>query len=238
MTPAVRIKWEGKDFIDPNGFVFEKPVKYKYKLYKSGPDIPWSRWLSEPDSLRRQVAPEFAGWDSTGPDSAEVQYTNLTPQNEYLFVVVAIGRSGAYSPIFSLDSNMLKMYVGFAGALGPMITLFNSFFSYTYPSGGFPSPLDPSWAVQLQVPAGAAPDVQLDRRVPSPEGSLMKRYRWVLDLVRAWTTRRRAPARTTGTTGARGARICPRRSAPSPGRAGTPARCTTSTSRPRTSTVS
>ena len=80
VTPAVRIKWTGKDFIDPNGFVFDKPVKYKYKLYKSGPDIPWSQWLQDPDSLRRQVAPEFAGWDSTGPDSAEVQYTNLTPQ--------------------------------------------------------------------------------------------------------------------------------------------------------------
>ena len=181
VTPAVRITWEGKDFIDPNGFVFDKPVKYKYKLYKNGPDIPWSTWLSNPDSLRRQVAPEFAGWDSTGPDSAWVQHTNLTPNNEYLFVVVAIGRSGAYSPIFDLNSNMLRMYVGYAGQLGPKITFYNSFFSYTYPSGGFPSPLDPSWAIQLQVPAGQA--LTFNWIAEAPPGSTMKRYRWVLDLL-------------------------------------------------------
>lgn len=180
VTPAVRIRWTGKDFIDPNGFVFEKPVRYKYALYKRGPDIPWSAWLQDPDSLRRQVAPEFAGWDSTGPDSAEVQYTNLTPNSEYLFVVVAIGRSGAYSPIFDFNSNMLRMAVGLAGQLGPRITLFNSFFQYTYMSGGFPSPLDPSWAIQLQVPA--AQPLTFNWTAEAPPGSIMRRYRWVLDL--------------------------------------------------------
>ncbi len=180
VTPAVRIRWTGKDFVDPNGFVFEKPVRYKYALYKRGPGIPWNAWLQDPDSLRRQVAPEFAGWDSTGPDSAEVQYTNLTPNSEYLFVVVAIGRSGAYSPIFDLNSNMLRMAVGLAGQLGPRITLFNSFFQFTYPSGGFPSPLDPSWAIQLQIPAGQP--LTFNWTAEPPAGSIMKRYRWVLDL--------------------------------------------------------
>jgi hypothetical protein len=181
VTPAVRVRWTGRDFIDPNGFVFEKPVQYKYKLYKKGPQIPWNAWLQDPDSLRRQVAPTFAGWDSTGPDSAEVQYTNLTPNSEYLFVVVAIGRSGAYSPIFDLNSNMLRMFVGFAGVLGPRITLFNSFFQFTYPSGGFPSPLDPSWAVQLQVPSGQP--LTFNWIAEAPPGSIMRRYRWVLDLL-------------------------------------------------------
>ena len=178
--PAVLITWTGKDFIDPNGFVFDKPVQYKYKLYKNGPEIPFNTWIQNPDSLRRQVAPEFAGWDSTGPDSAFVRYTNLTPNSEYLFVVVAIGRSGAYSPIFDLNSNMLRMYVGYAGQMGPQITLYNSFFSFTYPSGGFPSPLDLSWSIQLQVPAGQ-PLTFNWFALPS-SGSLMKRYRWALDL--------------------------------------------------------
>ena len=47
VTPAVRIGWTGKDFIDPNGYVFEKPLYYKYKLYKQGhpasPGTPGSR---------------------------------------------------------------------------------------------------------------------------------------------------------------------------------------------------
>ena len=180
VTPAVQITWSGKDFIDANGVLFEKPVKYKYHLYKKG-SVPWDAWLQDPDSLRRQVAPTFAGWDSTGPDSAVVQYTNLTPDNEYMFVVVAFGRSGAYSPIFSLDSNMLRMYVGFAGFLGPQITLFNSFFSFTYPSGGFPSPLDPTYAIQLQVPA--LHPLTLNWTAVPPSGSVMKSYRWVVDLV-------------------------------------------------------
>jgi hypothetical protein len=181
VTPAVSITFSGRDFIDPNGYLFEKPVKYKYKLFKRGTGVPWEAWLQDPDSLRRQVAPEFAGWDSTGPDSAEVQYTNLTPNSEYLFVVVAFSRSGAYSPIFGLNSNMLRMFVGFAGTLGPRITLYNAFFSYTYVSGGWPSPLDPIWAIQLQVPAGQP--ITFNWFADPPPGSVMRRYRWVLDLV-------------------------------------------------------
>jgi hypothetical protein len=179
VTPAFQITWTGKDFIDPYGTLFEKPVKYKYRLYKIS-DIP-SKWITHPDTMRAAVAPAFAGWDSCGGDTTQVQYTNQTPQSEYLFVIVAIGRSGAYSPIFRLDTNMLKMYVGLAGKAGPQITLYNSFFTFVYPSGGFPSPLDPSWAVLLQVPAGQA--LTFNWLAEPPPGSVMKRYRWVMDLV-------------------------------------------------------
>ena len=181
VTPAVRIDWTGYDYIDPNGYVFEKPLYYKYRIFKSDSDPRWTFWLSHPDSMRTTFAPNFAGWDSTGPDSAFVQYTNLIPNSEYLFVVVAFGRSGAYSPVWNLNTNMLKMAVGFAGQLGPVITLYNSFFSYTYASGGFPSPLDPSWAVQLQVPSGEP--LTFNWTAQPPAGSMMRRYRWVMDLV-------------------------------------------------------
>ena len=181
VTPAVRINWTGYDYIDPNGYVFEKPLYYKYKIFKSDSDPRWTFWLSHPDSMRTTFAPNFVGWDSSGPDSAFVQYTNLIPNSEYLFVVVAFGRSGAYSPVWNLNTNMLKMSVGFAAQLGPVITLYNSFFTYTYASGGFPSPLDPSWAVQLQVPSGLPLTFNWTARPPA--GSMMRRYRWVMDLV-------------------------------------------------------
>lgn len=181
VTPAVRIRFSGKDFIDPNGGLFEKPTGYKYRLFKYGAQYPIGAWLQDPDSLRRQYAPDFVGWDYTGPDSAEVQYTNLTPNSDYLFAVVSFGRSGAYSPVFDLNSNMLRMFVGFAGTLGPTITMFNEFFSYTYPSGGFPQTLDPSFAVQLQVPADRP--LTINWFAAPPVGSNMKRYRWVLDLL-------------------------------------------------------
>ena len=180
VTPAVRITWMGQDFIDPYGYAFEKPLYYKYMLYKRGnPGVNWVAWTQEPDSLRREVAPKFAGWDSVGSEDPEVQFTNLTVNGEYMFVVVAFGRSGAYSPVFSLRRNMLTMTVGFAGQLGPKITLFNSFFQYTYNSGGYS--LDPSRAIQIQAPAGLP--ITFNWTAVPPEGSIMKRYRWVLDLV-------------------------------------------------------
>ena len=181
VSTTVRIRWTGRDFVDPYGYAFAEPVQYKYKLYKPDPGIHWNVWLQDPDSLRREVAPEFAGWDSTGPDSTEVQYTGLTPNSEYLFVVVAIGRSGAYSPIFDLSSNMLVMRVS-APWGGPRITLFNSFFSYTYGydgGGGAVAFTDPSRTIQLQVPAGQP--LTLNWYATPPPGSDMKRYRWVLD---------------------------------------------------------
>jgi hypothetical protein len=179
VTPAVHIVWTGKDFVDPYGYDFEKPLYYRYKLFKQGNDgVHWDAWTQDPDSLRREVAPEFVGWDSTGSDRAEVQYANLAPGSEYLFVVVAIGRSGAYSPIFDFSSNMLRMLVSIPSG-GPQITLFNSFFSYTYVSGGVAAPTDPSWGVQLQVPAGQP--LTFNWYATPPPGSDMKRYRWVLD---------------------------------------------------------
>jgi len=180
VPPAVRISWTGKDFIDPNGALFEKPIYYKYKLFKLGPDIPYLAWFVEPDSLRRTYAPNFDGWQVCSPDSPYVQFTNLVPESQYLFVVVAFARSGAYSPVFDLNSNMLVMSVGFASSLGPIIHLWNEFFDFRYASGGFPSPLDPKWAVQLQVP-GDQP-LTFNWLADPPPGSAMRRYRWVLDL--------------------------------------------------------
>ncbi len=180
VTPAVRIVWTGQDFIDPNGYAFEKPLYYKYTLFKRGNNgVHWEAWSQDPDSLRREFAPKFAGWDSVAPETPEVQFTNLTTNSEYMFVVVAFGRSGAYSPVFGLRRNMLQMSVGFAGELGPKITFFNSFFQYTYNSGGYS--LDPMRAIQVQAPAGLP--LTFNWTAEPPQGSIMKRYRWVLDLV-------------------------------------------------------
>jgi hypothetical protein len=179
VTPSPLITWEGKAYIDPSGFVFVKAPKCKYTIYKrGGPGVNWEAWLVDPDSLRREVAPAFTGWDSTGPDHEWVQYTNLTVGSEYMFVVVAFDSAGDYSPVFDLRTNMLRMYVRDFDTFGPLITLFNSCFSYTYATGGYSQ--DPSRAIQLQVP-GRQP-LTLNWTAEPPAGSLMKRYRWALDL--------------------------------------------------------
>ncbi|HET7225616.1 MAG TPA: hypothetical protein VFK69_07845 [Candidatus Eisenbacteria bacterium] len=182
VTPTVTISWEGHD---PDGVFTQKPVKYKFRLFKYGEDPRIDTWITHPDSLRIAYAPTFAGWDSSTADTTFRKYTNLTPDSRYLFVVIAIDEAGAYSPIFSLDTNMLRLQVGFAGQLGPVITMFNSFFSFTYPSGGFT--LDPSRVVPLDVPA-ADPLHDLPLTInwiafpPDENGGDVEAYRWTMDI--------------------------------------------------------
>jgi len=128
VPPDVWIHWEGSDPDGPNG----RPAKYKYKLFPHGPDVPWTAWLTDPDSLRRRFAPTFPGWDSISGDSTRIRLTGLEPMSEYLFVITALDAEGAYDPVFSLSKNMLRMVVSASSEFGPRITLFNEFFSYTY----------------------------------------------------------------------------------------------------------
>ena len=190
VTPTVRIRWRG---VDPDGQFTTKPLKYKYRLFSErNPDFPAepdfvSFILANPQFIRNVYAPLFGpsdkcpsctSWDSTGADTTEVQYTNLVPQKLYVFVVTGFDEAGAYDPIFSPSSNMLKFAVTYAGTLGPKIVMFNEFFNYEYPSGGYAN--DPTRYFNVEVPEGepvtfnwlAIPDLGAD----------IRRYRWVLDL--------------------------------------------------------
>lgn len=175
LTPSVRITWTGTD---PDGQFTTKPVKYKYTLISAGSEFPLEVAISDPDSVRRFYAPEFAGWDSSPADTTDVQYTNLTPGADYVFVVVGIDEAGAYSPIFGLNNNMLRFRVGFAGQLGPKITMFNQFFFFQYASGGYST--DPQREVFLEVPAGQV--VTFNWFADPPPGSDISSYRWALDI--------------------------------------------------------
>jgi len=179
VPPDVWIRWAGSDPDGPNG----RPVKYKYTLFRNSPGIPWSVWLADPDSLRRQFAPAFAGWDSVSGDSTAHRYTGLVPGSEYLFVITALDAEGAYDPVFSLSKNMLRFFVVPMGAAGPRLTLFNETFTYTYPAGGIPPVLDPSWVVHIQA-AADQPVVVNWYGIP-PAGSQMAGYRWALDIADA-----------------------------------------------------
>jgi len=175
LSPAVRINWSGTD---PDGQFTTKPIKYKYLLIGPGSEFPLDLAITNPDSVRRYYAPNFVGWDSTTADTTEAQFTNLTPGQNFLFVVVAFDEAGAYSPIFDLNSNMLRFRVGFAGNLGPAITMFNEFFNYSYASGGYST--DPSREVFIEVPANSR--VSFNWFANSVGGSEVSLYRWALDI--------------------------------------------------------
>jgi hypothetical protein len=132
--------------------------------------------IEKPDSLRARYEPDFSEWDSTGGDTTTVQYTNLAPNQEYMFVVVAFDEAGAYSPIFNLNKNMLRFRVGFAGALGPSITAFNEFFNYTWRPGYCVCRTTETF---IEVPAGKP--LTFNWFADPPEGADIRSYRWCMD---------------------------------------------------------
>jgi hypothetical protein len=174
VTPSVRIEWEGHDV---DGQFTQKPIKYKHRLVNV--DIPENRiFLSDPDSLKRLDAPHaWAGWDSTSADTQFVQFTNLIPSTNYLFSVIAFDEAGAYSPVFTLNSNCLQFTAGFAASNGPRIHIFNELIDFIYPSGGYST--DPLREIPVEVPTKTNINVNWEA-FPSP-GSRIQYFRWMVD---------------------------------------------------------
>jgi len=175
VPPTFRIRWEGSDPDGPNG----RPAQYKYRLFHGAEISFFLPRLLNPDSLVRPYAPAFAGWDSVSGDSTGVQLTNLQRYDEYLFAITALGAEGAYDPVFSLDRNLLRMFVADPGTLGPLLTMFNSFFSYTYPRGGI---LPDSMEV-VRVQAPASEPFTVNWIAWSGIGFKVTGYRWALDIA-------------------------------------------------------
>jgi hypothetical protein len=196
IPPAVLIQWEG---FDDDGVFTQKPVKYKFKRLDATTEVTLAQADRTPDLVRQYYAPRnWAGWDSLPGDTTQKQYTNLTPVQagsplggEFMFVVVAFDEAGAYSPLFSRNTNMVYCIVTFAGAQNPKIGLFNDFFLYEYEQGSF-RPNDPSQVVQIEVPAGEGRNDKLtfnwyadparDAR-DNLIGGPIRSYRWAVDIT-------------------------------------------------------
>lgn len=177
VSPAVLIRFDG---IDRDGVFTKKPVKYKYTLLSDQTPVTLAAALTDLDSVRRYFAPRhWAGWDSTSADTQFVQYTNLVPNRDYMFVVVAFDEAGAYSPFFRRDQNMLLMRVTFAGNNLPTITMFNEFFQYTYPGGSY-EPTNPQRVIPLEIPADQP--ITINWFATPTQGSDIRSYRWALDI--------------------------------------------------------
>jgi hypothetical protein len=172
VSPSVWIHWEGSDPDGPHG----RPAKYKFKLIPAT-DPAFRAYLVDPDSIRRQFAPAFAGWDSISGDSTRVRLTGLQGNSQCVFALTALDAGGAYDPVFNFDKNVLRMYVG-TYQWPPSFTLFNESFTYVYPAGGVST--DSVWAVHIKIPAERSLTV---RWFASPAvGSLVTGYRWALDI--------------------------------------------------------
>ncbi len=183
VTPAVRITWGGDD---RDGVFTKKPVKWKFFLLTDQTAVTVAQARLNADAVRSYYAPlNWAGWDSTGADTTQKQYFNLVPDQEYIFCVVSFDEAGAYSPIFSLNNNMLYFRVTFAGNNNPKITLFNEFFEFTYRNGSY-VPNNPAVEIPVEMPVATHASDRITfnwSAAPGNEGSVIRSYRWAVDIA-------------------------------------------------------
>jgi hypothetical protein len=182
VPPEITIQWRG-DF-----GISAPPVKYKYRLFEPhNPDFPGIADFVAfgrvyPDSVRRLYALSFAGWDSVPDESTSVRYTGLEAGTTYLFAIVSFDEQGNYDALLALGWNLLAMQVATPTMGGPVLTMFNEYFNYTYLTGEWSS--DPSRRVRVEVPAGRPVTVHWSARPLL--GAEIDWYRWALapvDLV-------------------------------------------------------
>lgn len=170
VEPGCTITWAGSD---PDGRI----AFFKYRLIREDdPDFLIGR--VNPDSLRRVSAP-FTSWESVRAHVTSATFPDLEPNRQYLFVIVAVDKDGQSDATWSLDRNMLQLGVAFPGVVGPVITLYNDSFRYTYPGGGYLN--DPSRYVDVAATAGEP--VTIRWMANAFVGKWITGYRWGLDLT-------------------------------------------------------
>ncbi|MCC6651345.1 MAG: hypothetical protein IT348_09385 [Candidatus Eisenbacteria bacterium] len=177
VAPTVEIRWNGRD---PDGAGARLPVVYRWRMFSESSTPSATVIAAHPDTVRTLFAPEFAGWDSLPGTATSVRIANLTPRQRYLFVIVAFDAAGAMSNTFALNQNILDLYVDVVAAIGPRLTLFNDYFFYQYPSGGWFS--DPTSFIAQEFPAGIPIPLSW-AAAPAAGGARIEGYRWAVDLA-------------------------------------------------------
>ena len=172
ITPtSLDIRWTGSDL---DGQI----VKYKYRLFGAhNPDFPGipdfiSFATNDPNAFRDLYTPGFQGWDSVGPETTSVRYSNLVPNQLYLFAITAFDDDGDYDPVFSANKNILKFAVSEGTFANPHLCVASPLFNYCSQVGG-------DVELSYEIPATASLPVTWFA-VPAA-GSDIAAYRWVLD---------------------------------------------------------
>lgn len=181
VPPTFRVRWSGNDPDGPTN----SPTYYMLRLFgQQNPDHPeignFIEFMEQyPDSFRRMYAPGFPGWTRVPGDAVTHQFNDLSVYNTYMFAITGFDTAGAYDPVFSRSKNMLRVRVTYAGQNGPIISMYNEYFSYEYPAPGYRN--TPDRYYRLEVPANRKLTFYWRARAAYGGGEL-KQSRWVLDL--------------------------------------------------------
>ncbi|HET9233155.1 MAG TPA: hypothetical protein VFP10_03350, partial [Candidatus Eisenbacteria bacterium] len=171
VPPTIEVRWHGQDL---DGRI----VKYKFQVFgQKNPDFPnildfVSLVMSNPDTLNGLYGPDFASWTEVGGNVTSTTYSDLVPDELYLFAITALDDDGHYSTVFSPSTNLLRFAVTIAPDIGPQMCVSSPSFNYCSDLGG---------GIQdtgYEITTTALPVTWL--AIPPP-GASISGYRWVLD---------------------------------------------------------
>lgn len=176
VSPAFRVSWRGSD---PDGVSSRYPAHYRWRLFGASSVPSLHAIRQNPDTLRALYAPRFTSWDSLSGTDTSLVIRDLTPGQAYLFALIAIDEAGAWSPVLSLDENLLQFDVEAAATSGPRVTLRTELLTYEFPSGGVF--LDAATWPRADFAAGSPVVVDWSATVAS--GAAVRAARWAVDIA-------------------------------------------------------
>ncbi len=175
LPPTTTFEWTG---FDPDGPT-RRPAYYRYRRFmKTDREFDYLTLQLYPDSLRKRYGPDFASWDSIAGDTCRVMARAMTPGAVGVMAVVAFDEAGAYTPVFSYDGNLLRFICANPNLMGPRMTVWNDYFTYSYASGGYNT--DPTSFLSLEVAGGRTAEFKWSATAAS--GSTLLGFRWAMDL--------------------------------------------------------
>jgi hypothetical protein len=171
---TVRIGWSGYDPIKPPPYHL---ARFRFKLIAES-DPNFAAALSDPDSIRREYAPDFAGWSEAPGDSLGHTYTGLPLYGNFIFALVGFNDAGVYTPIFSFGNSLLRMRVTYITTGGPVFTVYGDTFRNMYRMGGF---FPDTAAAYHEDVLGTS--TRLGWHAQAAVGSSVTSYRWAVDIA-------------------------------------------------------
>ena len=113
LPPTFTIHW-APNVPPPGGPV---PTRYRYRVFSTNdPEFDFIQLLVDPQSMLRFYAPGFPGWTEVVGNVTQATLHDLSPAEQYVFVVIALDDHGHFDGVLSFDRNAMFFNVSLAAA--------------------------------------------------------------------------------------------------------------------------